>query len=523
MGRLQARSRMVLSVALLALCYTVVGKLSLSLDAVSGFATLVWPPTGLALAAVLVSEGRLTAGVLLGAWLVNVWAGASAITAFGIAVGNTLEAVVAVAILRRVFDVTESITRLRHVIGLILGASVVSTAVSASIGVLSLWLGGVVHSIPQAMETWRAWWVGDVFGDLVVAPFLLVWWPFRKSPRMSRWQVAELLASMVLVGIAARMVFFRHAVVGRSIFESPYVLFPLFAWAALRFELLGASLATGLASLLAIWGTARGLGPFAHARLAIGLLGLQTFMACAAVTPLVIAGAIMDRERALRMHKNLVAAVSHDLRNPLNAILMSGEVLARKVPEAPVQEHHRLVTRAVGRMTRLVSDLVDAAALEAGALGVETKPEDMRALLEDVLALMHPIAAAKSQSVRALVSGSEAMLVRCDRDRIQQVLSNVIGNGIKFSPAASTITITVARERDHVLVSVQDSGIGIADDELRHVFDRYWHTRASVGGGSGLGLGIAKGIVEAHGGRMWAESTRGTGSTFFFTLPAVRP
>jgi signal transduction histidine kinase len=510
-----ATGRTVLEIGTLATVYMVTAKLGLSLGAVSGFASLVWPPAGLALAALLLFGSRLWPGIFVGAWVINAWTGAPIMVALAIAVGNTLEALAGAYALRQLGGFRGTFDSLRHVLGLIF-AAIVSTLLSPTIGVTSLRLGGVVQW-SQAFETWRAWWVGDMLGDLVVAPLVLAWARRGEALNLKGGRLAEALALATLLVLASYAIF--HATVEVHPFESPYVLFPLFVWAAQRFELRGATLATALATTLAVWGTVRGSGPFARPDLASGLLDLQTFMGCAALTPLVVAGVTMDRDRAIRTQEAFVATVSHDLKNPLNALLMSAELLRRKLSDERVQKHYQVLSRSVDRMMQLIRHLLDASAIERRQLTLDRKPEDTRALVDETLEFLRPLATVKSLTLQ--VQPGEPVEALCDRDRILQVLSNLIGNAIKFSPEEAAITIKTERSRHSVCLSIHDNGPGIEAGELPRVFERYWHAKSAAGGGTGLGLFIAKGIVEAHGGRIWVESTLGAGSTFYFTLPTV--
>ncbi|MDP9178641.1 MAG: MASE1 domain-containing protein, partial [Gemmatimonadota bacterium] len=161
-------------ILMLATLYILAARAGLKLDAVGGFATLVWPPTGIALAALLIRGYRLWPGVAIGAFVANVLTGAPIPVALGITLGNTLEALLGAYALRRIPDFQRTLDRLIDAFGLLVIAAVMSTAVSATIGVLSLQLGGIISSSELA-ETWRAWWLGDMIGDLVVAPVILVW------------------------------------------------------------------------------------------------------------------------------------------------------------------------------------------------------------------------------------------------------------------------------------------------------------------------------------------------------------
>lgn len=225
--------------------------------------------------------------------------------------------------------------------------------------------------------------------------------------------------------------------------------------------------------------------------------------------------------RAMRVRENFVATVSHDLKNPLNAIRMSAEVLATTVPPEALkdraQKNNQLVRRSVERMTRIIGDLLDASAIDAGHLSVERRQDDAHLLVKEAVDASQPLAVAKRQTLRT--EATEPMPVLCDRERVLQVLSNLIGNAIKFTEETGEITVRAGRVEGAARFAVEDRGPGIEPGQLRHVFERYWHARSKSGGGTGLGLFIAKGIVEAHGGRIWVESNAGAGSTFFFTLP----
>jgi PAS domain S-box-containing protein len=285
--------------------YFSAAKLGLSLDAVSGFATAVWPPTGIALVALVLFGYRLWPGIALGAFLVNASAGATIPVASGMALGNTLEAVVGTYLLQHVVGFQPALARLRDLFGLVVLAAGLSTLVSATLGVTSGWLGGVIPSASYG-QAWWTWWLGDLMGDLVVAPLLWVW---RAPPRLHlpRRQLAE--AGALLLGIVA---------VGLFVFGRPwathtmtylYLLFPFLIWAAFRFGLHGAVTAVSLVSAIAVWGTVWGFGPFASETLHVGLFDLQAFMSSVAVTSLVLAAAVVERQHLEEARAQLAAIV----------------------------------------------------------------------------------------------------------------------------------------------------------------------------------------------------------------------
>jgi signal transduction histidine kinase len=227
-----------------------------------------------------------------------------------------------------------------------------------------------------------------------------------------------------------------------------------------------------------------------------------------------------EAEQAARTRDEVLALVAHDLRNPLNLVLTSGMFLLDTVEglEPGAEEQLRMIQRAAGQMNRLIADLLEVAGMEAGNFSVEPAAEDVDPLLRGVCRAMEHAASAKR--IELVCEIETAMpLVHADRDRIDQVLGNLIGNAVKFTPEGGQILVGAERDGARVRIRVADTGAGIDAANLPHVFDRFWQAKRSRDSGAGLGLAIARGIVAAHGGEMWVESEPGSGSTFFFTLP----
>jgi signal transduction histidine kinase len=505
----------------LVLCavYVGVARLGLKINAVSGFATFVWPASGIALTALLLRGQALWPGVALGAFLTNLSVGAPAAAALGIACGNTLEAVAGAWALKRWAGLDGSFERLRHVAGLLLLGALASTLLAALIGVGSLWAAGKVEPA-QLGATFRAWWIGDALGELTVAPLLLAF--AGAHPRRWLKQPGRILEALLLAAALSSLswLVFGGRLRPDNALGQVYLLFPVLVWAALRFQLRGATAATLLVSAVAVSCTVRGNGPFVHDTVAHSLLFLQLFMAMAGMTTLVLAAAVLERDRALRARDSVLAVVSHDLKNPINAIGLHAQMLGRKLrDDEAATKLIKQMERSADRMGLLVSDLLDVAALEAGQLTLELTPVDGKALVAEAAELLRAAAEQRGQTLRTEAPDG-AVWARCDRARVLQVLLNLGDNAVKFSPEGAAIALSARRDGEVVRFSVSDQGPGISAAAQERIFDAFWRGDTHQPG-TGLGLAIASHIVEAHGGELWVESAPGKGSTFCFELPAT--
>jgi signal transduction histidine kinase len=227
---------------------------------------------------------------------------------------------------------------------------------------------------------------------------------------------------------------------------------------------------------------------------------------------------------ATRARDDLVAIVSHDLRNPIHTINMAAAFLLEVAPPVDRRITSRrqleVIQRQANRANRLISDLLDVAKIQAGGLTVEPVPVDVLSLVQEALESANPLATSNQLKLCREVEDDGARVLS-DRDRVLQVFANLLGNAIKFTPKGGEITIRAESAGSEIRFGVCDTGPGIPPEHLPHVFDRYWQAKSTAKLGTGLGLSIAKGIVEAHGGRIWVESEPGKGASFIFTLPCA--
>ena len=247
--------------------------------------------------------------------------------------------------------------------------------------------------------------------------------------------------------------------------------------------------------------------------------------ALAAPAALAIDNTLLYRsaQRALAARDEVLAVVSHDLRTPASAITMCARTLLEH-PPADADERRALyatVLESANWMHRLMQDLLDAASIDAGRLAIHLEPHGVAPMLTAAIETFAARAREAAVSLNVEIAG-ELPEVLADHGRVLQALGNLISNALRFTAAGGAVTITASPHAEGVVISVRDTGTGIGSEHLPHIFDRFWQvSRAGVARGTGLGLAIAKGIVQAHHGRIWVASEVGQGSTFSFVLPVA--
>jgi chemotaxis family two-component system sensor kinase Cph1 len=234
-------------------------------------------------------------------------------------------------------------------------------------------------------------------------------------------------------------------------------------------------------------------------------------------------------QQAVASRDELVAVVSHDLRSPLSVVALQAVMLVRTLLSETSPSSKRMlaagqsIQRATSRMSDMLRDLLDLTTIEQGRYSVDLKPHRVEEIFEDAEALLLPIAEPKRIALSFRMEPD--LVVDADVERLYQVISNLVGNALKFTAEGGSVEVVAQSDRGSdgrlVRFAVSDTGAGMSEEQLAHVFERYWHVREANASGSGLGLYIARGIVAAHAGTIWAESQPGVGSTFYFTIPST--
>ncbi len=496
------------------------GHFGLSLGAFGGFATLVWLPSAIAVVSLFLWGYRLWPGIALGAFLVTVFRGTlpPPFVAVGIGIGNSLEAVVCTALLKRE-RVRPALDSLHDILILVLLAAPVSALISATIGVGSLLLGGSIVWA-GAYGTWSAWWLGDVISLFLFLPLLLTWSTWSRAiPSYKRLIELGLLSVFILV--VGLFIFLGLPYPHQKSDPITYLVFPPLTWAALRFGPRGATAALAAFSGLAIVGTILDVSPFSAGSLGERLFFLQGFMTITAVTTLILA-AVMAERRALEQRKDeFISMASHELRTPLTCLHGYTQLLQRQLASSDHPHAlHALATMEIQtrRLSRLIADLLDLSKIQAGKLTFTEETVDMDTLVREVAEQLQQTTIQHQITIEGNISGT----IVGDRERLGQVLDNLLANAIKYSPQAERIIIRLTSTAEYLTISVQDFGIGIPPIEQEKIFERFYRVagkRRQTASGLGIGLSIAHQIVEHYEGKLWVESVEGQGSTFSFSLP----
>ena len=530
----------------LALLYFASGRLGLSLAHLQQNATLFWPPTGIALAAVILYGWRVAPGVALGAFAVNLAVGTAVLPSAAITFGNTSEAVIGGMVLMRV-GFRPTLSRLRDVIVLLVAGALVCTTISASVGVGALLMANALDSA-DAARVWLTWWLGDAGGALVVTPLVLA-----AAHGTPAWRKLASFEALTVLGGATIAALFAFASSRSSIaLVLVFLPFPFVAWAGLRLGIRGAVASVTLVAIVAIFGTVRGLGPFAEQTAHASLLLLWSYAATVAVLALMLAAAVAEREEAehelrrsvekrLEVERSmertqrleslgvLAGGVAHDFNNILMVVKLHTDMLRRTVEES----HHPQLD-AIGLAADRAAELCAQLLAYAGRRSVELKRISWGQLIADVNKLI-AVSVPKKVSIRYDVP-PRLPDVSGDVGQLSQVLMNLVLNAAEaYGDDVGEVCIEAgemqlraadlgdafhaeAAPGTYAFVAVHDRASGMDEETLARIFDPFFTTKFQ---GRGLGLAAVLGIVRAHGGVLQVDSTAGEGTSMRVCLPAM--
>jgi signal transduction histidine kinase len=528
------------AIGALTLIYFAAGKLALKLAFVNASASPVWPPAGIALAALLILGYRAWPAIFIGAFFVNVTTAGNILTSFGIAGGNTLEALFGAWLVNRFAGGTQAFDRPQNVFKFALAAAF-SAALSPSLGVTSLALGKFA-SWSNYGQVWTTWWLGDATGVLLVAPLLLLWSVPSTQRKWDRAEVVEVSVLLLLLFVLAEIVFGGWSGVSARNYPISFICGPIVIWTAFRFTPRETATGVFILSAIALWGTLHGFGPFVMQTENRSLLMLQWWTAALTITAMAIAAAIAERNRAQaaieqqkdaveaanRTKDNFLAMLSHELRTPLTPVIAAIDALETEMtPSELAKCSLSMIRRNVELESQLIDDLLDLTRIAKDKLQLRFGSLDAHEIIGNVVEICRGEAQDRRLNLRVnLRAGAHHVLA--DAAKFQQIIWNLVKNAIKFTGETGEILIfTTNPEPQTLVITVQDTGIGIEPEIMNRIFDPFEQGEQAFQrryGGLGLGLAISKSLAQAHGGTLVAQSEgQDRGSTFVLTLKTVSP
>ena len=525
-------------VLLIALLYFLGAQLGAYLAFVERSVTPVWPPSGIALAMLLMLGVRYWPGVALGIVVETIVGSASPVSIVLISAGNTLVAVGSVVVLRRSVHGQAPLASPDGALWLIIVA-LIGPVIGAALGAGALWAGGGLAA-SAIVNVWRVWWLGDVVGVLLFAPFILAWAQpdGMSAPWRSRGFWA-LLAGLVALGVLVFRVYVADAAVE---YPLAYAIIPLVLWMTLRHGHRGGTLATLLVAGIAILATVRGHGALAREEMQESLLLVATFCSVMAVTALLVGATVAERRRTedqMRQTQKLeslgvlAGGIAHDFNNLLAGILGNVGIAKSEVEDGddPTESLVNIETAA-----RRAADLTRQMLAYSGRGAFVIQRIDLSSLVAEMAHLLS--SAITKKAVLRLHTLEQLPPVEGDATQLRQVVMNLITNASdSLGDGAGTITITTGvtqatraelasmyiderlPEGEYVFLQVQDTGCGMDDETQARIFDPFFTTKFT---GRGLGLAATLGIVRGHRGAIGVESAPGRGTTIRLLLPVCR-
>jgi len=512
--------------------YFIVAKFGLTLAFVNASATAVWPASGFAMAVLLLLGQRFWPTIFLGAFFVNITTAGTIFTSLGIALGNTIEAIVGVYFINKFARGRNLFDRSQDVFTFSFLAGAVAPTISATIGVGSLLLAHFANAADFS-AIWFTWWLGDCGGILIVMPFLVLWvndWRLR----WDAYQLAEVIFTFFLL-TEISFVIFGNFVEGASHYPIALLVVPILVWIAVRFSPRETATAIILLSFIAIQGTLQDHGPFVVKEASNPnevLLFLQAFIIVIGTTLLILAAVVLERrhiEQALRraneVKNDFLAILAHELRNPLAPIRSYLQLI--QLPEVPAIEKKEATSGIdvqLKHMTRLLDDLLDISRITKGKIRLQKEHIDIKMVIERGVESSRTFIEERRHKL-ILDVPKVSLWMEADSFRVEQIIVNLLNNAAKYTEPGGTISLTCRRDFGEVVIVVKDNGIGIPRDMLSHIFNMFSQVDRSANrlyGGLGIGLRLVKILVSMHGGTVVAESGGlGKGSTFSVRIPML--
>ena len=524
-------------IGVFAIIYVIAGKIGLNLASLHASASPVWPPAGIALAAILLLGYRAWPAIFVGAFLVNLTTAGDIATSVAIASGNTLEAVAGAWLVNRFAGGKNVFDRPQGVFKFALAAAI-SAVISPLFGVTSLALDGFADWTNYG-AIWVTWWLGDVTGDLIFTPLVLLW-GINWKLGWKKEEAVEVGVLLLLLALLSAVVFGGWVEISAKNYPIAFICGPIVIWTAFRFTQRETATGIFILSVIAVWGTLRGFGPFVDQSENQSLLTVQSWTAVLAITMMALSAGMAERRRieeelhqqkavvetANRTKDHFLAMLSHELRTPLTPVVSAVESLETQPAQTEdTRASLAMIRRNIELETQLIDDLLDFTRIARDKMELRFARVDVHLAVSNVVEICRAEAKSKKLQVH-LNLAAKSYYLAADPAKFQQIILNLLKNAIKFTPEGGEIVISSENPSGTMLtVTVRDTGIGIEPDAMQRIFDPFEQGNRSFEhrvGGLGLGLAISKSLAQAHGGMLTAQSDGSNcGSTFTLSLQTL--
>jgi signal transduction histidine kinase len=511
---------------LLAILYILAGRLATQIHNLSGQSPLIWLPTGISVAAVVLFGTGLLPWVFIASVILNGTLGYSPVICVGVGVGSVLQTWLSAWSLAKVCDSSPTLTKVKEVIGFGVLVMGLSGFIGATIQAITLIIFGSM-TLDAVYTIWRSWWLAQAMSCLIIAAPCICWWNdirFRLGrPLKLKWEAAFLGLIIVTTCI---FLYTPLAEYNHSLIVRPFLLFSFMIWAAVRFDVFGVTTTLLVLATTTICGNILGFTAASTAPLGERMILQQYFTMALGFTGLVISAAIREKESALEMRNEFLSIASHELKTPIAALSLQLQIAERKLrnksnPAAHETEQLAFLEKTglqISRLVQIVEQLLDVSRIDRKIVSLQFEKINLGDFISGLVERLD----SNLRQAGCTISLHLQNDVYCNWDsvRFEQVFENLISNAIKYA-AGKPIRIETKDVAGVVEIAVRDNGPGIEKSKQTMIFDRFVRANSSPQiKGLGLGLFITRQIIETHGGTIWVEGKMGEGTSFLMKIPA---